>query len=304
MLPVFHIRDTIDMLLNNGANPITVNEDGDSPLIILEEVGPNRRLICWKSESEPTKEKCEAVQAEIKGLLRRYRAGEAKPSTSSDTLSQVVAQLTVMLIEILTNDVGIGSRDHQIAVSSSAQFFRGWKFHPAVASVTLQDNRTIEQEITDFLLARVGQCEQDMANSGLSQKEHTRPISSSSETSLAGDLRLLQAHDLGLVKAKPLEDAEEYGGLPPSQSSKNCSHYLHRLTELQQRLFNVNRCLYYIDSNPDHGSGTIGDLITKATGQQSHKVQRLPWWLWKTLRRDPVVLASKRNIGYTDTISD
>lgn len=271
MLPIFHIRDTIAMLLNKGANPITVNEDGDSPLLILERLGPNRRLSRWSPGSEATNEKCEAVQAEIKGLLRCYGAGEIKSPTSSDTLSQVVAQLTVNLNEIVTNVAVIGPRDHQRAVSSSAQLFRGWKLHSTVASVTLQDNRTIEQRITKFMQSPLVEPMRVTANPENSWREHTGQTSSSPQISPPEDPPHFRLHKRALLETKASEESNKYGGLPPSQGSENCSHYLHRLAELQQRLFNVNRCLYYIDGNPNHGSKTIDDLITKATGQQVMK---------------------------------
>ena len=270
-LPVSHIRDTIAMLLNMGANPITVNEDGDSPLLILERLGPNRRLTPWSPGSEEINDKRDAVQAEIKGLLRCYGAGEIKSPTSSDTLSQVVAQLTVNLIEIVTNVAVIEPRDHQRAVSSSAQLFRGWKLHSTVASVTLQDNRTIEQRIMKFMQSPLVELMRATANSENSWREHTGQTSSSPQISPPEDPPHFRLHKRALLETKASEESNKYGGLPPPQGSENCSHYLHRLAELQQRLFNVNRCLYYIDDNPNHGFKTIDDLITKATGQQVMK---------------------------------
>ena len=272
MLPIFHIRDTIDLLLHKGANPITVNEDGESSLLILERLGPHRRISRWNIESKATKEKCEATKAEIKGLLRRYGAGETKSPTSSDTLSQVVALLTVNLIEIVTNVAVIEPRDHQRAVSSSAQLFRGWKLHSTVASVTLQDNRTIEQRITKFMQSPLVELMRATANSENSWREHTGQTSSSPQISPPEDPPHFRLHKRALLETKASEESNKYGGLPPSQGSENCFHYLHRLAELQQRLFNVNRCLYYIDDNPNHGFKTIDDLITKATGQQVMKL--------------------------------
>ena len=254
---IFEIRDAIKVLLEKGANPNTVNEDGDSPLLTLD------RLIPAQFDPRDV----EAVKEETKTLLRRYGAGEPKLSASSDTLSQVVAQMTVNLIGFVTDAVDIELRDRQIAAKFSAQLFCGWHLHPTVSSITLHRNTTIQQEITEFMLAQAEQHEPDISNA------EPGPVFRLSGTPPPDDFPQSQTPNFELPKAQVSEKADRYGGLAPSERSEDCSYYLHRVAELQQRLFNVNRCLHYLDDHPDDSSETIDDLILKATGQESRNVQ-------------------------------
>lgn len=50
--------------------------------------------------------------------------------------------------------------------------------------------------------------------------------------------------------------------------------YLHHLARLQQRLFKINRYLYYLDSHPIGCWETIEDLITEVTGNRSRSVRK------------------------------
>lgn len=77
-----------------------------------------------------------------------------------------------------------------------------------------------------------------------------------------------------MLKAQVSEKINEHAGLASSTRSEGCSYYLHCLAELQQRLFNINRCLYYLDNHPNDSSQTIDELILKVTGQKSRKVQQ------------------------------
>lgn len=260
---ILEIRDTIKILLEKGANPNTVNEDGDSPLLTLD------RLNSARFDSR----EAEAVKEETKSLLRRYGAGEPKLSTFSDTLGQVAAQMTVNLIEFVTNAVGIESRDREIAAKSSAQLFCGWDLHPTVSSITLHCNTTIQQEITNFMLAQAEKYQQGISNPEESRKKHPGPDPRPSGTPPPDESPQSQTPELELPKAQVLEKADDYAGLAPSERSEDCSDYLHRLAELQQRLFNVNRCLHYLDDHPNDSSQTIDDLIAKAIGQESGKDQ-------------------------------
>lgn len=252
-----HMQKTVMFFLDKGANIVTINKDGDSPLLVLENILLSHRTE-WYLEDMERK-------------LSYYKAGKSKPPTFSDTISQVVAQLTVNLIEIVTNPVGIESTDHQIAAKSSAKLFRGWNLHPTVSSIKIQNNGTIEQETTNFVLAQMGRYEQDIVDSEKSMKERLGPVSRPSGKSRPDHPQPSQLHGLGMANPEAWEISGDYGGLVPSQGSDNCSFYLHRLAELQQRIFSVNRCLYYLDSNPDDCSKTIDDLITKVTGQESRK---------------------------------
>lgn len=209
----------------------------------------------------------EAAKEETKNLLRGHGAEEPMLPTSSAVLSQVVARMTVNLIEILTNAMGIRSRDHQIAAKSSAQFFCRWNLHPTVSSIKAGPNNTIQQDITDFRLAQMRKSGHDINNPEESQTKH----SGSAGTTPPDDSAPLQNLEIGLPKAQESEKANKYGGLMPSERSEDCSYYLHRLAELQQRLFDVNRCLYYLDDHPDDISNTINDLVAKATRQESPK---------------------------------
>ena len=263
-----NIRNAISMLLENGADPNTVNADGDSPLSILHKIECSQMHGMLGSE-----EAFEAMKAETESLLRLHGARAIKSSTCPDILSQVVAQLTVTLINVVTTNMIVESRDHQIAISSSIQLFRHWRLHPTVTSVSLQHGRTIEQDLLIFLQSPLVQNEHAIRNSETSRIEHTGRILGSSETPQPGDPQYLQSHNLGLVETKRSESPMQYAGLAPSERSKDCSYYLHRMAELQQRLFNVNRCLHYLDDHPHDSSETIDDLIAKATGQESGEVQ-------------------------------
>ena len=247
---------SISTLLDNGANPFHFNEDGQSPLLLTDRLFTN----CLHNLKEKRKE---AVKEEIKSLLRRYGAREIKLPTSPDTLSQVVAQLTVNLIDILTDPVGMQPADHEIALKSSIQLFRGWNLHPTVSSIKLQDDSTIEQRTTDFCLGHTGIHGQDIGKPENSRTEHSNVIQGSSGSSQPGF-------------SQALKEPGEYGGLTLSQEPKPYSDHLRYLAEVQQRLFNINRCVYYLDSHPRDTSASIDDLITKVTGQKSSKVQRRP----------------------------
>ena len=254
------IRDRVDTLLNQGAKPITVNESGHSPSLILERSKS-------KPDSHLPEEQIEEIKADIRALkLRLHGAKEVKLPTSSDTLSQVVAHLTVNLINIVNNSTEKATKDYQIAVKTSNQLFCQWKLHPIVSSITLQDDRTIEQEIIKFVLAHEGQDYENIAYSQSCLEEQPSQAPTQSDETAPSPL-----HELELPKPKALERLHRYGGLVLSQKSENCSFYLHRLAELQQRLFNVNECLYYLESNPDNCSETIDDLIFEATGQESNR---------------------------------
>lgn len=140
MIPcLFDIQDAIKLLLDMGANPVTLNDDGDSPLSMLEK-GNFKHRCCPDHESH-TEEEIEAAKAEIKGLLKLHGSGETKSPTSSDTLSQVVDRLTEKLIEIANNSMGVEPREYQIAIKSSVQLFHNWKLHPTVVSIASQYER-------------------------------------------------------------------------------------------------------------------------------------------------------------------
>ena len=62
--------------------------------------------------------------------------------------------------------------------------------------------------------------------------------------------QLLQSVDLHMVKADVLASRNDYGGPTPMRMSHHCSYFLHLLAELQQGLFSVNTCLYYIENDP------------------------------------------------------
>ena len=250
------IRDTIKMLLEKGAKPNVFDKDGESPILILD-----RRRSNSAGYKYDLKE-FEAGKEETKNLLRRYGAEEPRLPTCSATLSQVVAQMTVNLIGIVTNGGMIESRDRQIAAKSSAQLFSGWDLHPTVSSIKLGRNSTIQQEITDFRLAQVRNCGHD------NNKAEDRP----SKTPPPDDSPSLQISGLGSPKAQGHEKGNVYAGLAPSQRSEDCSYYLHRLAELQHRLFNVNRCLHYLGDHPNDSSETIDDLIARVTGQKYSEV--------------------------------
>ena len=258
---ILRVQASIRILLENGADPVAVNEDGFSPLLIRERLSSTRTY--------PTEED-RAIQEEIKSLLRRHGAEETKSPTSADILSKVVAQLTVTLIEIVTSAVSIEPTDHQIALESSAQLFRGLNLYPTVPSNQLQDNMTVEQKITEFVQAQVEQYEKDTADSEKSLKEDPSPVPKSSEVSQS-DVPNSILHEPGMPKSLAAEASNQDGGLKPSQESKPRSDFLQRLAKLQQRLFNVNRCLYYLESNPDDCPETIDDLITKMIGQESRE---------------------------------
>ena len=252
---IIRVRDTIKILLEKGANPKSVNQYGDSPFLTLNRLNP--------ASFDPRE--VEAVKEEIKSLLRRYGAGEPKLPTSSDTLSQVVAQMTVNLIGFVIDAVDIELRERQIAAKFSAQLFCGWHLHPTVSNITLHRNTTIQQEITKFVIGQTGKREQGISNPEESPKKHPGPDPRPSITPPPEESPQSQTPEIELQVS---EKADEYAGLAPSRRSKNCSYYLHCVAELQQRLFNVNRCLYYLDDHPNDSSETIDDLILKATGQE------------------------------------
>lgn len=52
-----------------------------------------------------------------------------------------------------------------------------------------------------------------------------------------------------MVRAEVLASRNEYAGLSPMRVSHHRYYFLYRLAELQQGLFNVNTCLYYIENN-------------------------------------------------------
>ncbi len=256
------VQKSIRMLLENGADPVTVDEDGYSPLMIVER---------WSNIPTYLTGENRAIQEETKSLLRRHGAEETKSPTSADILSQVVAQLIVTSIEIVTSALSIEPTDHQIAMESSAQLFGGLHLYPIVSSIKLRDNMTIEQKITEFMQAQVGQHVQGTADSEESRTEHLDTVPEQSEVSQPSGHESSNFYELEVPKKAATEEFNKYGGLASLQESKPCSDFLQRLAKLQQRLFNVNECLYYLESNPDDCSETIDDLITKMIGQKSRE---------------------------------
>lgn len=246
----YQIEQGVEVLLNQGADPTAVNEDGCSPLSFLNATEAHRS--CHR-----TREDGEAIKNKVRDLLRRHGAGEVNHPTSANTLTLVVAQLTAKLIEIVENFMDKETSEYPIAVKSSVHLFRQMKLHPTVSSLTIQDKIPIEQGMTGFVL---GQTRQDGSVFGLPGPADRPP---------------LERTNPDLLKREEPQTSNEYGGLPSSQTSKHCSLFLHRLARLQQRLFNVNRCLYYLDSNPEDCPKTINELITKVTGQESLKFHEI-----------------------------
>lgn len=111
--------------------------------------------------------------------------------------------------------------------------------HPKVSCIAVQANKTIEHEITGCWQREWEQNGQVVLESQLAQSYHSE---------------------------MPEARVNKYGGLSPSQETASCSYSLCRLAELQQKLFNVNRCLFYVESDPQDSSGTIDELIAKVTG--------------------------------------
>ena len=231
------IRSSIEVLLDLGADPSLVNEDEYSPLLLLEKLRPQHFRHITEEQSKVAKE-------DIKQLLRRYGAEEIKSPTSSDVLREVVIQLTTKLIEIVKQSEASATMDYQVAINSSIHLFRQWTLHPAVSSRVIQNHKTIEHDITDFVQSHTNQDEQ--------------AIDKYQSVNLRGS-------------GRPEANANKYGGLSPTQDNGHCSYFLCRLAKLQQRLFNVNGCLYYVENNPQHCSETIDELITTSTGLTGHE---------------------------------
>ena len=247
------IRNSVPVLVTQNAKPSIVNQDGCSSLLIFER---------WNSLYQGALgQKDKAARNDIRNMLRCPGVGEPKSPTSSDIISLVVAQLVVKLIEAVEDFTGIEREDYPIAVQSSVELFCQWKLHPTVSSITLRDNGTIGHEMNRFILAQARPYEESIADAEKSQEEHPGPHSVRSAASRLGDPPPLQDNELVLPKTELSEDSNEYGGLIPFQAFKPCFEFLQRLAMLQQRLFNVNRCLYYLDRNPNDRAETIDELI-------------------------------------------
>ena len=282
---LLQIRDAITKLLDKGANADIVNADGDSPLSIFEQ-WPSDWPSYPEYHSERVKE--EKLKEEIKSLLRRHGAQEKKSPTSADVLSQVVAQLIMNSIKIGTSALSIESTEHQIAMGSSVQLFRGLHLYPTVSSIQLQDNMTVEQKIAEFMQAQVGKHVQGTAHSESSLKEHLGTVPEQSEILQPNGHDSSNFHELEVPKMGATEENNKYGGLMSLQASKPCSDFLQRLAKLQQRIFNVNRCLYYLESNPDDRPGTIDDLIAKVIEQESREFDDNDRSLFEPCKEDDV----------------
>ena len=231
------IRSSIEVLLDLGADPSLVNEDGYSPLLLVEKLRPQHYRYLTEEQSEAAKE-------DIKHLLRRYGAEEIKSPTSSGVLGEVVIQLITKLIEVVNQSEVSTTMEYQVAIKSSIHLFRQWTLHPAVTSRAIRNHKTSEREITDFV-----QSHGDLDEKGIDKYQSVKSRGSEG----------------------PEANANNYGGLSPTQGNGPCSYFLHRLAKLQQRLFNVNGCLFYDENKPQHCSETIDELITKSTGLTGHE---------------------------------
>ena len=226
------IRSSIEILLNLGADPSHVNADGYSPLLPVERLRPQHCRHLTKEQSKTAKE-------DIKHLLIHFGAKEIKSPKSSDVLEKVVIQLTAKLIGIVMRSKVSATIDYPVASSSFIHLFRQWTLHPAVSARVIQNNRTIQHEIADFVQSHWDQSEQAI------DKNHSVK-SPGTETSEAKE--------------------NKYGELSRTQGNDECSPFVYRLAKLQQRLFNVNASLFYVENNPQHCSETIDELITTSTG--------------------------------------
>lgn len=265
------LYETIKLLLEMGENPNSLSIDGESPMLIVD------RMESYGPSQMHDSKRFETGKEEVQNLLRRYGAGEPKLPTSPDSLCQVVAQMTVNLIETVTNSVGIELRDRQIAAKSSVQLFGGWNLHASASSIKLRRNSTIQQEIIDFRLAQTRKSEDDISN----PEESQTALRPSGTPPPPDNSPPRKSPEFGLPKAQVSEKANKYAGLAPSEESEDCSYYLHRLADLQQRLFDVNRCLYYLDDHPDDSSKTVNDLIAKVIGQKTREVHESPGFCYE-----------------------
>lgn len=136
--------------------------------------------------------------------------------TSYGIFGQIVAQLTVNLIDLATNDVGIEHTDHQIAFKSSTRLFSGWNLHPAVSSIKLQKDGIIEHAVREIVLAHGGLLEQVVAVPEDPEQKDPEPIPRPPETSHPKDPLPLQLLKPGPPDAKGAERSGEYAALKPS----------------------------------------------------------------------------------------
>lgn len=154
------------------------------------------------------------------------------------------------LIDFVTNAVDIETEDRQIAVQSSAQIFRNWDLHPSMSTTRTHHNATVQDVIAYFVLAQIAQRERDISMPKGSLKEHSETVSGTSERTRLDESSPSHIPELESLKAKVSKEFNECALRPPAQRSERYSYYLLRMTKLQKRLLNVNRCLYFLDSHP------------------------------------------------------
>ena len=229
-------RSIIEVLLDLGAKSSLVNKVGCSRLLLVEGLRP-------KHCGHLTKEQGKAAEEGIRHLLRRYGAEEVKSPTPPDVLGEVIIQLTTILIDVVKQSEVSATMNYQIDIKSSIHLFRQWTLHPAVSSRAIQNSTTIEHVITKIMQSRRDQDEQAIDNLSMNSR--------GSES--------------------PKVNANKYGGLSPTQGNDHTSNFLHRLAKLQQRHFNVKKCLFYVENDPQQCSKTIDELITILTGLAGHE---------------------------------